>query len=112
HEDEERHGDQRVPVENLERLVERHLDGAAPPQPQRRRSADEADDAEDALPGEEQHHHGGEHEDGDELGGHAMGLPRASATSLKNWAMNCSSMRKMPIVIAILTGHRTGDHAE
>ena len=112
HVDEERHGDQRIPVEHLERRVEGHLERALPPQPERRRRPDEADHAEDALPGEEQHHHRREHEEGDELRAHAIGFPRAAATSLMKVAIVWSSIRKMPMVIATFTGHRSGAQEE
>ena len=72
------------------------------PLPHRQESrgrADEADHAEDALAGEEQHHHGAEHEKRDEFGTHAMGFPRAAAMSLKRLEMHCSSSRKMPKVM-------------
>src|SRR5690606_8218805 len=105
HEDEERHGDQRIPVEHLEGGVEGHLERALAPQPERRRGADEADDAEDALPGDEQHHHGAEHEQGDEFGTHAIGFPRAAAMTLNRLEMHWSSMRKIAAVMTTLTGH-------
>src|SRR5690606_19370333 len=112
HEHKEGHGDQRVPVEHLEGLIERHLHGAAAPEPERGCRADKADDAKDALPGKQQHHHGGEHEEGDEFGCHVIGLSIACATSRNNCAMTCRSIRKMPMVMATLTGQSTGDQAE
>ena len=111
HKDEERHGNQRIPVQHLEGGVERHLEGALAPQPQRRRRVDEADHAEDALAGEQQHQHGAEHEKGDGFGTHAIGFPRAMAMSLMKVEMSCSSIRKMPAVITDLIGHSGGPQA-
>src|SRR5690606_29602464 len=109
--DEERHGDQRIPVEHLESRVEGKLEGAGTPQPQRRSGPDGTDDAIDPLARGHQDQHRGKHEKGDEFGTHLIGFPRASATSLKNWEMVCSSIRKMPSVMKTFTGHSTGAQA-
>ena len=112
HVDEQRQGQQRIPVEQLDACRERHLRGAFAPQRQRERGGDEADRGEHPLPGEQQEHHRGEHQQRDERVAHSSVSPRALARSLKNTAITCSSIRAMPITMTILIGASGGAQEE
>ncbi len=70
HEHEERHRDQRIPVQYREGGVVRHLERAFAPEQKGRNRADKTNDAEDTLPGHQQQHHCGKHEKGDEFRAH------------------------------------------
>ncbi len=112
HVDEQRQRQQRVPVHQDEGRVERHLGRAVAPEKQRRDRRDEADRCKDALPGQKHDDHAGEHRQGDQLGAHAMSLPRTRARSRRKITMVCSSIRKMPKVITILIGASNGRQAD
>ena len=112
HVDEHRQGHERIPVQQDEARVERHLEAALAPQHQGESRGHEADRAEHPLPGEQQEQHRGEHQERDELVAHASGSPLAFATSLKNTAITCSSISAMPMHMMILIGARGGAQEE
>ena len=112
HVNEHRQGHERVPVEQDEAGVERHLEAALTPERQGEGGGDEADGAEHPLTGRQQKQHRGEHQERDELVAHASGSPLAFATFLKNTATTCSSISAMPMHMMILIGASGGAHEE
>jgi len=70
HEDEERHRDERIPVQYCKGGIIGHLERAFAPKQECRERTDETDHAKYALPGHQQHHHGCKHEERNEFRAH------------------------------------------
>ena len=112
HVDEQGQGQQRVPLEQLERGGERHFHAALPPEQQGGDGGDDADGGEHPLARQQHQQHGAEHDDGDGFVAHVSSMPRALARSLKKMEMDCSSMSRMPRTMMTLIGITDGFHME
>ena len=110
HVDEQRQGQQRIPVQKDKARVERHLRAAFPPQKQGEEGGYAADGAEDTLSGEQHEHHQREDQQRNQFMTHGIVSPLAFARSLKKVAITCNSISAIPIAMMILIGARGGDH--